>query len=163
MITRKHLASAVVLGLNDAIVEITGSLAGLTFALASAKLIGISGLVIGIAAALSMMASEFLSEQEDGEDGKESRYLAYLTGLTYISVVILLVIPYFMFSNVWYALLAMLLVAIGMIFFYSFHMAKLKEGSLGKRFWKMTIISMSVAFISFIIGYLLEAIFGIRV
>ncbi len=160
---KKHVASAVVLGLNDAIIEITGSLAGLTFALGSSKLIGVSGLIIGIAAALSMMASEFLSEQEDGETNKQAKYLALLTGIAYIVTVFLLVVPYFIFTNVWYSLIAMLIIAILIIIVYSIFMAKSTNQKFSKRFWKMAIISMAVAFVSFIIGYLLETMFGIRV
>jgi len=163
MITKRHMASAIVLGLNDAIVEIAGSLSGLTFALDNAKLIGLSGLIIGVAAALSMAASEFLSEEEDGENKKESKHLAYLTGITYILVVILLVIPYFIITNVIYALIGMLLVALAVILVYSYHMAKLENQNFWKKFKNMTILSMGVSFISFILGYILNYYFGINV
>ena len=45
--------SSVVLGLNDALVEFTGALAGYTFALQHAKLVALTGAITGIAAALS--------------------------------------------------------------------------------------------------------------
>ena len=57
---------SVVLGLNDALVELTGTLAGLTFALQNTKLIGVAGLITGIAASLSMAASEYLSTKTEG-------------------------------------------------------------------------------------------------
>ncbi|MEM2175295.1 MAG: VIT1/CCC1 family protein, partial [Candidatus Micrarchaeia archaeon] len=57
--------SSLVLGLNDALVELTGSLAGLTFALQNNKLIAISGLITGISASLSMAASEYLSTKNE--------------------------------------------------------------------------------------------------
>ena len=62
---------AVVLGLNDALVEFTGALAGYTFALQNPKLIALTGSITGIAAALSMAASEYLSSRADN-DGKNA-------------------------------------------------------------------------------------------
>ncbi|MBD3225620.1 MAG: rubrerythrin family protein, partial [Caldithrix sp.] len=61
-------AGAIVLGLNDALVELTGALAGLTFALQNNKLVAITGLITGFAASLSMAASGYLSSKEDTPD-----------------------------------------------------------------------------------------------
>ncbi|MEW6566865.1 MAG: VIT1/CCC1 family protein [Chloroflexota bacterium] len=49
---RLRYAGSIVLGLNDALVELTGALAGLTLALQNTKLIAITGLITGVAAAL---------------------------------------------------------------------------------------------------------------
>src|SRR5208337_2392412 len=59
MIEEEKLAyiSSMVLGINDAIVELTGALAGFTFALQHTKVIGAAGFITGIAAALSMAAA----------------------------------------------------------------------------------------------------------
>ncbi|MCJ7433325.1 MAG: VIT1/CCC1 family protein [Anaerolineales bacterium] len=62
---RLRYAGSVVLGLNDALVELTGALAGLTLALQNVKLIALSGLITGIAASLSMAASEYLSTRSE--------------------------------------------------------------------------------------------------
>ena len=59
-------AGSVVLGLNDALVELTGALAGLTLAFQNTRLIALSGLITGIAAALSMATSEYLSNASRG-------------------------------------------------------------------------------------------------
>jgi len=50
---RVEYVGFMVLGLNDALVELTGALAGLTFALQDPRLIGVAGLVMGTAASLS--------------------------------------------------------------------------------------------------------------
>ena len=47
---RLRYVGSVVLGLNDALVELTGALAGLTLALRDVKLIALTGLITGIAA-----------------------------------------------------------------------------------------------------------------
>ncbi|MEG1615195.1 MAG: VIT1/CCC1 family protein, partial [Oscillospiraceae bacterium] len=51
---RLHYVGSMVLGLNDALVELTGTLAGLTFALGNNKLVALSGLITGVSATLSM-------------------------------------------------------------------------------------------------------------
>ncbi len=53
---RLRYVGSVVLGLNDALVELTGALAGLTLALQNTRLIAVTGMITGIAAALSMIA-----------------------------------------------------------------------------------------------------------
>jgi len=57
---KSNYNSAVVLGLKDALVEISGALVGLSFAFADTKLISTVGSITGFAAALSMAASEYL-------------------------------------------------------------------------------------------------------
>ena len=56
MLKEKKLGyiGSIVLGLNDALVELTGALAGLTLALQNTRLIAVAGLITGIAAAFSM-------------------------------------------------------------------------------------------------------------
>jgi len=62
---RLRYSGSVVLGMSDALVELTGALAGLTFALQSLQLVALAGLVTGIAAAFSMGASEYLSSRTE--------------------------------------------------------------------------------------------------
>ncbi len=57
---RLRYVGSVVLGLNDALVELTGALAGFTLALANSRIIAMAGLITGIAASLSMAASEYI-------------------------------------------------------------------------------------------------------
>jgi VIT1/CCC1 family predicted Fe2+/Mn2+ transporter len=105
----------------------------------------------------------FGNEKEDGENNKQAKYLAGLTGISYLVTVLLLVIPYFIFTNVWTSLVVMLIIAILIISVYSYHMAKNKKQSFSKRFFTMSSISLSVAFVSFVIGYLLEYMFGLTI
>ena len=70
-------AGSVVLGLNDALVELTGALAGLTFAFRDSHTIALAGLITGISAAFSMAASDYLSTKAD-DDGKKPSPLGYL-------------------------------------------------------------------------------------
>jgi len=63
---RLRYIGSMVLGLNDALVELTGALAGLTFALQNTRLIAMAGLITGTAASLSMASSEYLSTKSEG-------------------------------------------------------------------------------------------------
>jgi VIT1/CCC1 family predicted Fe2+/Mn2+ transporter len=80
----------VVLGLNDALVEFTGALAGFTLALSNAHLIALTGSITGIAAALSMASSEYLSTKSEEGDSKHPVKAAVYTGIAYIITVVAL-------------------------------------------------------------------------
>lgn len=90
-------AGSVVLGLNDALVELTGALAGLTFAFRDVKIIALSGLITGIAASLSMASSEYLSTRP--KKPKHPVRAAITTGIAYIITVTLLILPYLLLNN----------------------------------------------------------------
>ncbi len=150
---------SMVLGLNDALVELTGALAGLSFALQNTKLTGFVALITGIAAAMSMASSEYLSQKSEGADhpGKASLY----TGIAYIITVLMLVAPYFILDSYQWALLATLLVGVFIIFFFTFFVSVVKEQSFKRLFLEMLAISLGVAFASFLIGVAVRAFFGV--
>lgn len=153
-------ADAMVLGLNDALVEVTGALAGLTLALRDTSLIALSALTTGIAAAMSMAASEYLSiKAGEGEDNplKASAY----TGVSYACVVALLVVPYFILPNYYVCLASSLGIAVSIIAIFNYYMAVARDLSFKKRFGEMAVLSLSVAGLSFLVGYALRAVFGI--
>ena len=62
---RLRYVGSMILGVNDALVELTGALAGFTLALQNTKIIAMTGLITGIAASLSMAASEYLSTKAE--------------------------------------------------------------------------------------------------
>ena len=53
------------LGLNDALVELTGMIAGMTFALSGTKIVALTAVITGAAATLSMAASNYLAERAE--------------------------------------------------------------------------------------------------
>lgn len=160
---RLSYAGSIVLGLNDALVEFTGTLAGLTFAFANSSIIAITGIIMGIAASLSMAASGYLSSKEEENTDQNPIKAAIYTGIAYILTVILLVLPYFIFSNVYVSLVVMLIVTVLIIAAYTFYISVAKELKFKKRFLEMALISLGVALLSFIIGYSVKLIFGIDV
>ncbi len=159
-------SGSVVLGLNDALVELTGALAGLTFALQDTNIIAMTGSITGVAASMSMAASEFLSSREeaDGKDNpKNPLKSAGYTGVAYIITVLLLIIPYLIAKNVYFALALMLAVSIMIIMGYNFYISVIKNISFWRRFGEMTAISLGIATISFFAGLLARQVFGVDV
>lgn len=164
MINEERLSymGSVVLGLNDALVEFTGALAGFTLALNDSKLIALTGSITGIAAALSMASSEYLSTKSDGDGEKHPIKAAVYTGFAYIVTVVSLIAPFILFSNVLVALGLMLVIALVIIAMFNYYYAVAKSESFKKRFVEMAILSFSVATVSFLIGYALKYFTGIE-
>ena len=160
---RLNYAGAIVLGLNDALVELTGTLAGLTFAFTNSTIVGFTGLIMGIAASLSMGASGYLSARENESEEENPIKSAIYTGIAYIITVILLVGPYFIFENIYHALTTMIIMTILIIGSYTFYISVAKEVKFKRRFFEMCLISLGVAFISFVLGIIIKKYFGIEV
>ena len=159
---RLSYMGSVVLGLNDALVEFTGALAGFTLALGDHKLIALTGSITGIAAALSMASSEYLSTKSEGGDSDKHPIKASVyTGVAYLITVIALVSPFVFCSNVIISLVIMLLSALLIIAIFNFYYSVARGESFKKRFLEMAILSFSVAGVSFLIGYLLKLFTGI--
>ncbi len=158
---RLKYVGSVVLGLNDALVELTGALAGYTIAFQDTKLIGLTGLITGISASFSMAASEYLStKHEGGEDaGKSSLY----TGIAYVFTVVFLVLPFALFSNPFVCLGVTLLMAIAIIFAFNFYISVARGFEFKKRFFEMAGISLGIAGLSFLIGILIKHFIGVDI
>ena len=154
---------SMVLGLNDALVEFTGSLAGWTFAMQSNKLILLAGIITGISATLSMASSEYLSAKNEGEENPLKS--AIYTGIAYIITVVILLIPYAILPNEYFihSLIIMLLFVIIIIAAFNFYISVAKDLNFKEKFKEMSLISLSVASVSFIIGILVKKFIGIDI
>jgi VIT1/CCC1 family predicted Fe2+/Mn2+ transporter len=150
-----HYSGSIVLGLNDALVELSGTLAGLTLAFQNTRMIALSGLVTGIAAALSMAASEYLSTRTE-KSTKDPVKAAVFTGIAYIVTVAMLIFPYLIFRNYFVALAVMMTTVFTIIAFFSFYMSVLRDEKFSKHFFSMATISVGVALISFFFGSVIQ-------
>ena len=155
-------AGSVVLGLNDALVELTGALAGFSFAFQQTRLIALAGLITGISASLSMAASEYLSSKADGE-GKDALKSATYTGAAYVFTVTMLVFPFLISSNYLLALGWTLLNAVLIIAAFNYYISVAKDLNFKRRFLEMTAISLGVAAFSFAIGVAIRTWIGIDI
>ncbi|MBJ2357644.1 VIT1/CCC1 transporter family protein [Sphaerochaeta sp. S2] len=158
---RLQYIGSMVLGLSDALVELSGTLAGLTFALQNTRLIALSGLITGISATLSMASSEYLSAKNSGE--KNAAKSSMYTGIAYLFTVAFMVLPYLLLDSYMAALLIMLVVVIVIIMLFTYYTAVAKDLPFGKRFLEMALISLGVAAISFVIGILVKRFLGIDI
>ncbi len=152
---------SMVLGMNDALVELTGSLAGFTFAMQNTRLVALSGLILGISATFSMAASEFLSARSEGRN--DAMKSCMYTGIAYLVTVVLLIAPYLIFSNEMYiaALVCMLVTVILIIAGFTYYISVAKDEKFKPRFLEMSLISIGVAIISFGVGILAKKFLGI--
>ncbi|HEY9122601.1 MAG TPA: VIT1/CCC1 transporter family protein [Brevefilum sp.] len=155
-------AGSVVLGLNDALVELTGALAGLTLAFRNVDTIALSGLVTGIAASLSMAASEYLSTSSEDTE-KHPVKAAIYTGIAYVVTVALLILPYLLFENEFLCLGITLVTSVIIIAVFNFYISVAKDEPFGKNFFKMAGLSLSVAAFSFLIGFVIKQWLGVDV
>ncbi len=158
---RLRYVGSMVLGMNDALVELTGSLAGFTFAMQNTRLIALSGLIMGISATFSMASSEFLAAKSEGRtDALKS---CCYTGIAYLITVALLIIPYLVLDSSKYmiALFAMIAIVILIIAGFTYHISVAKGERFKPRFLEMSLISIGVAVISFVVGVLAKQFLGI--
>ena len=154
--------SSMVLGLNDALVEITGTLAGLTFALRNATTIGVAGLITGSAASLSMAASEYLSQRAE-KGNKNPLKAALYTFIAYLTVVFVLVIPYFVLHHYLPAFFLSISMGVIVIAIFSIFVSVVQDRSFKGSFAEMFLITLSVGVISFAIGVIARKVFHIEV
>lgn len=154
---------SIVLGLNDALVELTGALAGFTFAFQNTQLIAVTGLITGISASFSMAASEYLSTVHETGDRKEAGKSSMYTGAAYVFTVIVLILPYLLIANPFVSLGVCLAAAVLIILLFNFYTSVAKSTRFKRRFFEMVIISLGVSAISFGIGLLVKNVFGINI
>lgn len=157
-----HYMGSIVLGLNDALVEFTGALAGYTLALGNCPMVALTGSITGIAAALSMGSSEYLSTKSDGGEGRHAMLSAFYTSVAYLVTVFLLIAPYIWIAQPVVASVVMLTLAIIIIAAFNYYYSVVRNEKFSHRFGEMAIISLSVAALSFVIGYLLKLFTGIE-
>ena len=156
----KYIGS-MVLGLNDALVELTGALAGFTLALGSNATVGLAGFITGVSATLSMAASEYLSKKADPSE-KHPLKAAVYTGIAYLITVALLLLPYLLFSSPYVALGVCLFHAACIIAGFTFFVSVVRREAFRPQFVEMIAISFGVAAVSFLIGWLAKTWIGIE-
>lgn len=156
-----HYVGSMVLGLSDALVELAGSLAGFTFALQNTKLVALSGLIVGISATFSMASSEFLSAKSEGR--KDAFKSCTYTGIAYLLTVVALILPYLLISHPLIALGVMIGIIVLIIAGFTYYTSVAQDLKFGARFWEMTLISVGVAAISFLVGILAKQLLGVDI
>ncbi|NTV01517.1 MAG: rubrerythrin family protein [Chlorobiaceae bacterium] len=159
---RLKYTGSIVLGLNDALVELTGALAGLTFALQNTRIVALTAGITGFAAAFSMAASEYLSTKS--EPGTKSPIKASVyTGIAYLLAVTVLILPYLFVQNLYLCLALAFAGAIAIIALFNFYVSVAQGEPFRSRFLEMAGLIFVVAGISFGAGLVIRTVFGVEV
>ncbi|NTU52797.1 MAG: rubrerythrin family protein [Chlorobiaceae bacterium] len=159
---RLQYTGSIVLGLNDALVELTGALAGLTFALQNSRLVALTAIITGFAAALSMASSEYLSTK--AEPGVKNPIKAsFYTGVAYIVAVTVLIVPYLFLQDIYLSLAFAFVGAFLLIALFNFYVSVAQGVPFRSRFLEMAGLIVVVSGISFLAGLAIRYFFGITV
>jgi VIT1/CCC1 family predicted Fe2+/Mn2+ transporter len=152
----------IVRGMNVAIVETIGALAGLTFAFQDRQVVIKTIIIIGIIMSLSVMSTEYLATKSDKSAESPIKSLIY-AGLANIVTIVVLLLPYILFQNIYIALLVSIIVAMFVIYSFSFYISIVKGISITKRFLEMAVISLGITALAFGVGLLARLILHIEV
>lgn len=152
---------AMVLGMHDAIVSLTGTIVGLTSALNNNRLIILGSVIATIAASLSMAASNYLAHKTI--DNPKALITGLYTGLAYVITSALLILPFALCPNRLGAMMLTFLTAVAIIFGFNFCTGHIHHRPWVRRFWEMLIICTTVSVVAYVIGSLAKYFLGIDV
>jgi VIT1/CCC1 family predicted Fe2+/Mn2+ transporter len=152
---RLQHTSEMVRGFNVAVVEMTGALAGFSFALGNTDVVILAGIITGVAITLSVASTEYLAVKTEGGEGAPFRSAVY-SGITNITAVIFLIFPFFVFASVYFSMVFMIINAIIVIAGFNFYISVAKDVSFRSRFLEMVLISLGVAGLAFTIGLIVR-------
>ena len=154
---KNNCRGAIILGMHDAIVSLTGLIAGLFFAFTDSNIIIITCIISSITAALSMGAANYLATKtQNRETALKS---AFYTGGAYIITCILLILPFFVLKDRVATLISVVCMAIFIIF--AFNRCCYRGTVFYKHFFEMLAICTIVSITAFFIGEIASKIFGI--
>ncbi len=151
----------IALGLADAIVEVTGVHAGILGVTRSTLYAGVTGLIVGFSAAISMASAAYLQAKQ--EVGRNPVSSALMTGLSYILAVVVLALPYFVTHSMATAFTASVLLGVLLIAFFTYYSSIIGGKNFLREFVESTILMLGTAFGSYLFGELLGGYFGIEV
>lgn len=150
----------VALGLADAIVEITGVHAGFLGVTGSTLLAGISGVIVGFAAAISMGSAAYLQAKQDPE-GKPG-ISALITGTSYIFAVICLALPYFLIRVMLPAFVTSAVIGVVILAGFNFYGSVVFDKKFLREFTESTALMLGTALATYILGKTVGAVFHIN-
>ncbi len=153
--------SFVVLGLADALVEITGIHAGSLGIYNSTTIAGLAGIIAGAAASLAMASAAF-AQAKQGFAGS-ARLSAIYTGVSYFITAVVLATPYFLTRVMLEALAASLILAVIIVATITFYSSIISDRSFRKEFIEILSIMFGTTVVLYILGYVIRITFGITI
>lgn len=147
--------SFVVLGLADALVEISGIHAGSLGFYDRTEIAGLAGVIAGGAASLAMASAAF-AQAKQGFKGS-ARMSATYTGVSYFVTAIILATPYFLTSNMVYALGSSLTLAVIILALTTWYSIVIQQKRFFKDFVEILAILFAATIVLYTFGYLVRA------
>lgn len=154
-------AGALVLGMHDALVELSGLIAGLTFAIDDSQVIILTATIAAAAASLSMAAANFQAERT--KENPNALKCAVYTGIMYVGTCAMLILPFVIIPNRFSALVVMAIFAVLIIFGFNCIIGMCMRRPFFKRFVEMLATCTGVATAAFIIGQLARKFLGVQI
>ena len=148
--------SFVVLGLADAIVEISGIHAGSLGIYNRTELAGLAGVIAGAAASIAMASAAF-AQAKQGFQGSAS-ISAIFTGISYFVSAIILATPYFLTKVMSFAIGTSIILAIIIIAFISYYNSIISKANFLRDFSELAGITLGASAALFVFGLVIRSV-----
>ncbi len=157
---RVNYIGFIVLGLADAIVEITGVHAGFLGVTGSTLIAGVAGVIVGFAAAISMGSAAYLQAKQDTT--KSAIASGMLTGFSYFASVILLALPYFLIRTMITAFAISTSLGVLLIAGFTIYGAVVFERKFWREFGEAAALLVGTAVATFVWGAFIGNLFHVH-
>jgi VIT1/CCC1 family predicted Fe2+/Mn2+ transporter len=158
---RVKYMSFIVLGLADAVVEISGIHAGSLGIYNKTELAGLAGVVAGLAASIAM-ASAAYAQAKQGFEGS-AKWSAIYTGVSYMFTAIFLALPYFLTGSMVTALGVSLAVGVVLVAMMTYYDTVISARKFRRQFAEIAGIIFAASFALYIAGTLIRQILGLTI
>jgi len=153
--------SFVVLGLADALVEITGIHAGSLGIYNSTEIAGLAGVVAGAAASLAMSSAAF-AQAKQGFTGS-ARLSAIYTGVSYFVTAVILATPYFLTRIMVNALSVSLVFAVIILTSITYYSSVISGKRFARDYAEILGIMFGTTAVLYVLGFFIRLAFGITI
>jgi VIT1/CCC1 family predicted Fe2+/Mn2+ transporter len=157
---RLEYVGFIALGLADAIVELTGVNAGFLGVTGSTRAAGISSLIVGFAAAISMGSAAYLQSKQNAQSSPAAA--AASTGIAYLIAVLLLALPYFLINGMFFAFAASTLAGFGLLAALTYYSAVVFERKFVPELVEAALLMTGTAVATYLLGAGLNRFFHIN-
>ena len=158
---RVKYMSFIVLGLADAVVEISGIHAGSLGIYKKTELAGLAGVIAGMAASVAM-ASAAYAQAKQGFEGS-AKWSAIYTGVSYMFTAIFLALPYFLTSNMISALSTSLVIGVILVAMMTYYDTVISTKPFARQFAEIAGIILAASLALFIAGTIINQLLGITI
>ncbi|MEZ0394584.1 MAG: VIT1/CCC1 family protein [Desulfurococcaceae archaeon] len=149
----------ITLGISDALVELTGIYTGSLGAFGSSLSAGLTGLLAGVAASISMGVAAYAQARQEGRQGP--LLPAFFTFAAYLAVVLLLAAPYFLLGSLLVAFVTMLAISFAVVAYLAAYSSVLHGRKFLAEFVENVLLILGVSLLLYVLGDVLGRALGI--